>query len=69
MTTTAKKNKKKDGESGQVFLEFVFLLLVMFIISFALVKVTSSSVGDRWTAIISIITGHNSSSPTPLELQ
>ncbi len=48
-------NKTKFSHSGQTFVEFLLLLLVLMGISFAMIKGFNSGIGERWEALVRVI--------------
>ena len=64
---TQKSTESNHSNSGQAFIEFLFLLIALIGISFGLIKGVNGSLGERWKGIISTIA---SPSPSlPLELK
>lgn len=53
-------NRLKKDESGQTFLEFIFLLLIMVLLSFGLVNGFNSSLAKQWSALVKAISLPNS---------
>ena len=60
-STTKLKNFKaiKDEESGQTFVEFIFLLLVLVILSTVLVTGFNTALSRQWKALIQAISMPN----------
>lgn len=58
-----------QSNKGQTFFEFIFLLLIMFVISFSFLKATNFAVGKRWVAMVKIITGHDLKTQPDVQLR
>ena len=50
-----------NSHTGQSLLEFVMLLCVMILFSFALLKGMNSAIADQWIAMVKVITYPSSS--------
>lgn len=46
----------ETNQSGQVFIEFLMLLLVLMFMSLAMLKTINTGVGIRWTELVKAIT-------------
>ncbi len=57
------------SNKGQTFFEFLFLLLIMFVISLAFFKGTNYAIGKRWVAIVKLVTAHDLKTPPDIELR
>lgn len=59
--------RKKDlqEQSGQTFVEFLFLMLILIGLSFAMLKGFNSHVAQRWQAAIKMIA---TPSDTPIQI-
>lgn len=57
------KKCQHSRNKGQIFIEFILLLLVMLVLSITLMKVTNYNVGERWSALVRAITGHDLNTP------
>ena len=55
-----------NGESGQVFFEFILLLLVMITLSYSLLYSVNSGVAKRWQAMVYLVTKYEGSTPPEL---
>ncbi|MCK5882115.1 MAG: hypothetical protein KAG61_00385 [Bacteriovoracaceae bacterium] len=55
-----------NGESGQVFFEFILLLLVMISLSYAMLYGVNGQIAERWTAMVHLVTKVGDSSPPKL---
>tara|TARA_R110002072_G_scaffold288917_1_gene455416 strand:+ start:88736 stop:88945 length:210 start_codon:yes stop_codon:yes gene_type:complete len=53
-----------SDESGQSFIEFIFLLLVVMSLSFIMIRGFNGGMAKRWTALVTII-----SAPTSTEIE
>jgi hypothetical protein len=53
-------NEDKKSDSGQTFIEFLILLLVLIALSFALVKGVNNGIGNRWQLLIKMVASPNS---------
>lgn len=58
------KNLAKN-EKGQSLIEFILLLLVLVIITFAMMRGFNSLIAERWTSLIKIIAAPTD---TPIEM-
>lgn len=58
-----------QSNKGQTFFEFIFLLLIMFVISFSFMRGTNYAVGKRWVAMVKIVTGHDLTSMPDIQLK
>ena len=47
--------KLRSNESGQSFIEFLFLLLSLVVLSFSLVRGFNDTVGKQWKAIVKAV--------------
>jgi hypothetical protein len=62
--------EKRDGdpkqkrEKGQVFVEFVLLILVIISVSLIMLKVVNNNVADRWKKMVETITAPTDSKIT-----
>lgn len=59
----------QNSENGQTFFEFIFLLLIMFVLSFTFFRGTNYAVGKRWTAFVKLITSHDLAQPNDIQLR
>ncbi len=50
------KNEDSNSESGQTFVEFIFLLAVLVTISYGLLAGINSAIGERWRGLVHIVT-------------
>ena len=50
----------KNSESGQTFIEFLILLLVLISLSFILVKGVNNGIANRWELLIKMVASPNS---------
>ncbi len=55
-----------NNQSGQSFVEFILLLLILFTLSWGVLKSVNGNVGKRWIAMTKVIM---SPSQTPIELR
>lgn len=46
----------KNGENGQVFIEFILLMLVLFSISYGLLFGMNNYVAERWRGAVHMVT-------------
>lgn len=49
------ESKKFKNSKGQTLLEFMLLMSLIAIISFAFMKVINTNLGERWTKFVNII--------------
>lgn len=56
------------NHSGQSFMEFLFLFLILIIMSFTLMRGVNTAIADRWVQFITIITSPDPDNPTKVEL-
>ncbi|ATH09426.1 hypothetical protein BIY24_16200 [Halobacteriovorax marinus] len=52
------------NQKGQAFIEFLFILLAMILISFGMLKGLNSSISQRWLGTVKAI-----AKPTPTDIQ
>ncbi len=57
------------SNKGQTFFEFIFLILIMFILSFTLLKGTNFAVSKRWELIVNIVTSHDLTTPSNVQFR
>lgn len=55
-----------SGESGQVFFEFILLLLVMITLSYTMLYGVNSQVAERWKSVVHLVTKVENSAPPQL---
>ncbi|MBT3585534.1 MAG: hypothetical protein HN509_11565 [Halobacteriovoraceae bacterium] len=55
----------QNCQSGQTFFEFIFLMLILVVLSYTLMRGFSTGIGTRWKAIVEIIA---TPTDTPVEL-
>ncbi|MDD0854755.1 hypothetical protein HBN50_16720 [Halobacteriovorax sp. GB3] len=55
MSDSSKKIPIHKDQSGQVFLEFILLVLVMISLSYVLLAGVNTNIGKRWTILVKII--------------
>ncbi|MBT3234791.1 MAG: hypothetical protein HN353_02460 [Bdellovibrionales bacterium] len=51
----------RSKNRGQVFVEFVLLILVMISVSMIMLKVINNNIGDRWKKMVETISSPTSS--------
>lgn len=59
----AKAEKGLKNNEGQTFVEFLFLFLLLFGLSYGLVAGFNGRIGERWTQMVNIIASDNISAP------
>jgi hypothetical protein len=55
------KLRQRNNQSGQVFLEFILILVLLASISFGFMKSFRTLIGNRWQVMIQIIARPNGS--------
>ena len=58
-----------QSNKGQTFFEFIFLLVIMFALSFSFMRGTNYAVGRRWKLIVKMVTTHDLSTPHEVKLR
>lgn len=53
------RDKTINNNSGQTFIEFLFLLLVILTLSLTLVRAFNGTIGKQWSAIVQAIAKPN----------
>ena len=64
-TTINGAEKLAKNEKGQSLVEFILLLLVLIIITFAMMRGFNSLIAARWTSLVKII---SAPTDTPIEI-
>jgi hypothetical protein len=55
------------SNKGQTFFEFVFLLAIIFAISFSFMKGINKTVKMKWKDVITVVVGHDQVNQPPVE--
>lgn len=56
--------KNRDRESGQTLVEFLFLMIVLIGMSFAMLSGFNAGIANRWQALVTLI-----AQPTPSNIE
>lgn len=56
-------SSKRNSQSGQVFFEFILLLLVLTMLSYAMLNGVNRGVAKRWQAMVHLVTKVEGSAP------
>lgn len=63
LDTSSPELSDKKGQSGQVFFEFILLLLVLMLISYGMLYGVNGGVSKRWQAMVHLVTKVEGSAP------
>lgn len=59
----SKKELKRSRQSGQVFIEFIMLLVVLTALSYTMLYGVNSGVSSRWQQMVHLVTKLEGSAP------
>ena len=55
------------SNKGQTFFEFVFLMVIIFSISFAFMRGINKSIKVKWKDIVTMVVNHDLNNPPPID--